>query len=95
MAELSEPAFARAPDIITTEVDGGFILLNPENWTYLEFDNIGNRIWDCLSEPRTLTALVEELQQEYSVDAETCKHDTEVFLRGLTDQGFVISPTTV
>jgi hypothetical protein len=88
MTELSEPVYARAPNIVSTEVDGKFVLLKPEDWTYLEFDDIGDRIWARLNEPLTVTCLVNLLLREYLSDAETCMADTERFLRDLADRGF-------
>jgi Coenzyme PQQ synthesis protein D (PqqD) len=89
-AGFGETVFARDPDVIGAEVAGEIILLNSRNWTYLDFDDIGARIWTLLQEPQTLSSLVDRLVREFSVDDVICQHDTEMFLRDLADKGFVV-----
>ena len=86
--------FARHPEVIGVEVSGEIVLLDSRNWTYLDFDDIGSRIWVLLKEPLTLPALVDKLTEEFAVDATACRRDTETFLQDLIKKGVVITAAT-
>ena len=86
-----ESVFARHPEVIGVEVSGEIVLLDSRNWTYLDFDDVGSRIWALLSEPLTLLALVDKLTEEFAVDATQCRRDTETFLQDLIRKGVVIT----
>jgi len=85
-----EPEFGRAPEVLGTEVAGEMVLLDSKNWNYVELDDIGSRIWELLNEPRTLSALVEELMREFAVSQEVCRCDTEAFLLDSIKNGIVV-----
>jgi hypothetical protein len=87
---VPERQYARTNDVITTEVGGEPILLHTGNWIYIEFDNIGGRIWTLLERPQTLSSLVEALTLEFAVDEATCRRDTECFIQDMAQQGFVV-----
>ena len=86
-----ERVFARHPEVIGVEVSGEIVLLDNRSWTYLDFDDIGSRIWVLLNEPLTLPALVDKLTAEFAVDAAACQRDTETFLQNLIDKGVVVT----
>ena len=81
--------FARAADVVGTEVGDETVLLNTASWTYLSFDAIGARIWALLETPRSTDALVAALLREFSVDEATCRHDAVVFLEDMQAKGFI------
>ncbi len=89
-----EIVFQRHPEVIGIEVSGEMVLLDSRNWTYLDFDDIGSRIWVFLSEPQTLPELVDKLTGEFAVDAMACRRDTETFLQDLIKKGVVITAPT-
>jgi hypothetical protein len=86
----TDPVYARNPDAIGVDVAGEIVLLNSKNWTYLDFDDIGSRVWVLLKEPHTLPALVEKLVDEYAVEPGACRHDTEIFLQEMIGKGAVL-----
>ena len=85
-----EAQFAHAPDVLGSEVSGEMVLLDSKNWNYAQLDDIGSRIWELLKEPRTLSALVEELIREFAVNEELCRVDTEAFLLDSIKNGIVV-----
>ena len=87
----AKPVFARHPEVVSVEVSGENVLLDSRNWTYLDFDDIGSRIWGLLDEPLTLPALVDKLMAEFAVDAGECQRDTQSFLQKLIDKGVVVA----
>lgn len=86
-----ELIFQRDPEVIGIEVSGEMVLLDSRTWTYLDFDDIGSRIWVLLNDPLTLSALVDKLTGEFEVDSAACRRDTETFLRDLIKKGVVIT----
>jgi hypothetical protein len=80
----------RNPDIIAADVSGETILLNPETWVYVHFNETAARIWECLDEPRRLDALVGTLVAEYQVNPSDCAHAIEEFVAGLSESGLLI-----
>lgn len=46
-------------------------------------NSLGAFLWDELSEPKDLDTLVRRITEEYEVDAETARRDTEEFLEEL------------
>jgi len=80
----------RNPDIIAAEVGEETILLNPETWVYVHFNETAARIWQCLDEPRTLDALVRTLVAEYQVDAADCAQAIEEWVADLSEGGVLI-----
>jgi Coenzyme PQQ synthesis protein D (PqqD) len=89
-----ETVFQRHPEVIGIEVSGEMVLLDSRSWTYLDFDDIGSRIWVLLNEPLTLPALVDKLTGEFDVDAAACRRDTEMFLQDLIKKGVVVTAAT-
>lgn len=81
--------YARATDIVATEVDGTAVLLNTQSWVYLDFDRVGTAIWDLLETPQTMPALVAALTAKFKVDEATCAADTKAFLDDMVAQGAV------
>jgi Coenzyme PQQ synthesis protein D (PqqD) len=86
-----EAMFARNPEVVAAGIGEEIVLLDSRNWNYVNFDEIGSRIWVHLEKPRTLSWLVEELVEEYATDHTVCRRDTEFFLRTLLKNGLVVS----
>lgn len=86
-----ELVFQRHPEVIGIEVSGEMVLLDSRTWTYLDFDDIGSRIWVLLNDPLTLSVLVDKLTEEFEVDSMACRRDTETFLQDLIEKGVVIT----
>ncbi|HXC56374.1 MAG TPA: PqqD family protein [Rhizomicrobium sp.] len=76
-------------DVVGTDVAGEPILLHTQNWTYLDFNPIGARIWTLLEKPQTVAALVTQLMAEFAVGEADCRRDTELFLQDMLQKGFI------
>lgn len=64
----------------TSEVDGEQILVDVDEGVLYGFDDIGREIWEALSEPRRPSEIVERLLDQYDVDRDTCRTQTNRFL---------------
>jgi hypothetical protein len=66
------------------------VVLN-EDLAYLGLDEVGQRIWDLIEEPRSLDAVVDTLLEEYDVDRATCERDVSAFVAALEDHKLVVT----
>lgn len=79
----------RTAELIETEIDGEMVALDVERGTCLGFNSTASRIWALIEEPRTLSAIVDRLAEEFDVDAAQCARDVEALLADLREQGLV------
>jgi hypothetical protein len=80
----------RNEHIIAAALAEETILLNAENWTYVQFNETAVRIWECLDEPRRLEDIVTDLLAEYAVEKPTCLRQVQEFAREMSGRGFII-----
>lgn len=73
---------SRTAGVVEAQFDEVRVLLN-DDLEYLGLDEVGQRIWELLDQPRTLDGLVAELTEEYDVSAADCTRDVEGFLAAL------------
>ena len=66
--------------IITARLNNEVSLLNEHNGMYYALDEIGSVIWDMISEPITLKAIINKLVSEYDITQEECERDVLRFL---------------
>ncbi len=64
------------------DVDGEIVALNLESGSYIHLNTSGSFIFNLLegSEPRTVGMAARSVQQEYDVDAETCRREVGEFV---------------
>lgn len=76
---------------VLREIAGDYVIV-PTGKSALEFNGLitvnelGAFIWNQLQEETTADRIVEAIQEEYEVDRETAKADTEEFLEVLVKQ---------
>lgn len=79
----------RSNEILLAELDGEVIMVGIEQSNYYGLGSVGSRIWELLEQPLTMAELLARLQEEYSIDQETCAKDTLVFLDNLLDHSLI------
>ena len=85
----------RNPEVCAAELDGEICLFEPTKAEYLNLNSTGSAIWNLLEKPMELDYLLEELQNRYDVDLETCRQQTEAFLGEAFKRGMLLEkPTT-
>ena len=85
----------RNPEVCAAELDGEICLFEPAKAEYLNLNSTGSAIWNLLEKPMELDYLLEELQNRYDVDLETCRQQTEAFLGEAFKRGMLLEkPTT-
>ena len=78
---------ARSEGLVTEEMDGGIVMLDPETDRYLRLNATGKLIWEALAEPATVGELAGELSERGGISRERAEADAAAFIEGLIDFG--------
>ncbi|HWU21089.1 MAG TPA: PqqD family peptide modification chaperone [Nocardioides sp.] len=73
---------SRTAGVVEAQFDDVRVLLN-DDLEYLGLDEVGQRVWSLLEQPRSLEGLVGVLTEEYDVSADDCARDVRAFLEAL------------
>jgi len=77
------------PHVIARQVGDEIVLLDLDNGTYFGLDPIGARIWELISQGRTLAAVCEVILDEYDVTREIIEQDLLKLVADLAAQRLV------
>ncbi|HEX5760474.1 MAG TPA: pyrroloquinoline quinone biosynthesis peptide chaperone PqqD [Thermoanaerobaculia bacterium] len=66
--------------VLTQQVAGTRVLLDPDSGRYYALDEISGRVWDLCDGSRDIGDIVTTLQDEYEAEPETVEHDVRRFL---------------
>jgi Coenzyme PQQ synthesis protein D (PqqD) len=72
-----------------TLVGDELVMMSTEEGNCYGLDPVGRRIWEIVSEPRTVTDICAELQVDYQVGAATCEAEVLAFLKELVEHRVV------
>lgn len=75
---------------IVSDMGGEKVMLSIRSGNYYNLGTIGGRIWDSLSRPIAIQALVEELTNEFSVGPAECETEVIAFLEQLRKEGLLL-----
>ena len=78
-----EVVIAQGDDQVSTVVDGETVLMNIGNGKYFQLDDIGSRIWTLIETPMAVSAVCDQLVQEFDVDRAACETDVLALLARL------------
>ena len=75
MAEALEDdtLIARAPDMITADLDENALVLNAESGNFIELNPVATRLWRFLETPLSLGALCDTVIGVYDVPRDACR----------------------
>ena len=81
----------RSPDVIAAEALGNAVLLNVTTWTYVNFNETGSWLWNCLDEPRTFGWLSAAAEEKFAGAPGDIAQDIQDFLRDLSEKGIILT----
>ena len=79
----------RAEDKISTELDGETVILDLAGGNYSGLNEVGTSIWNLLEKPKSFSAILSSLQQEYEMSENQCNSDMTTFLKELVDNDLI------
>ena len=74
---------------VASDLGGEVAILNFQTGVYHGLDEVGQRVWDQLQSPTTVSDLRAAILSEYVVDEETCNLDLKELLQQLLDAGLI------
>jgi hypothetical protein len=76
-----ETVIARRADLMVAELsETELVMLSIQRGSYYGMEETAKVIWDHLSEPRSVAALVDHLLTRFSVDRQTCEREVLAFV---------------
>ena len=77
------------PHVMSRLVGDETVLLDLESGLYFGLDGVGKRIWEVVSEGKTLAETIDLIVAEYDVVEEQAKDDVIEFTANLVDRGLL------
>jgi hypothetical protein len=85
-----ETHIARRADLMVAELsDNELVMLNIQRGSYYGMDDTAKAIWDYLTEPRSVAALVDHLLTCFAVDRQTCEREVLAFVNEMLNDEIV------
>ena len=78
-----------SPKVMARQVGDETVILDLNSGVYFGLDPIGARIWQLLSEDRTLAETCDVMLQEYEVDREKLESDMIALMETLKAHGLI------
>ncbi|MFK7867931.1 MAG: PqqD family protein [Roseobacter sp.] len=69
--------FLARPDIVDTDIGDDRVLLDLEKNTYFTLNPTAAEVWQAISQPQSLDALVTIVTEKFDVTADLCRPDVE------------------
>jgi hypothetical protein len=83
-------AYRWNPSVISTEFDGGAILLNVDNKHYYNLNETAFRIWQNFEKCQDLSEIGAKLAIEYEVDAEIVSESLSRIVKKLEKENLIL-----
>ncbi|MEX2461056.1 MAG: PqqD family protein [Paenibacillaceae bacterium] len=71
------------------QMDGEWIILNTDDYTVTQLNEIGGFCWSLLHQTQTLQSLIQAVHDKYEMVSEDVERDIEVFLSDLIKCGLL------
>lgn len=78
-----------ARDQVWCELVGEAVILNLRSGIYYGLNAVGARVWSLIQEPRTVSAVLSILLEEYEVEHDRCESDLLALLQDLADRELI------
>ena len=79
----------RAKDQVWCELAQEAVILNFKSGVYFGLNPVAARVWSLIQEPRTVSALLAMLLDEYDVAPDRCEHDLVALLADLAARDLI------
>jgi len=80
---------SRAKDILFSQFDEEFLAIDPQAGFIYSLNETASLVWELIAEPVSVDAVCNQLQEGFTVDAETCQKDIIELLSGLLNASLV------
>ena len=70
-------------------LDDEAVILDLQKSAYFGTEGVGRLVWEKMQSPITVSAMLDEIVEQYEVSMETAQDDLLVFLQHLLDQSLI------
>ena len=85
-----DTVIARGTKHVETRMGDETVMMSIEQGKYFAVGSTAQRIWECLAQPTTITAIVDRLIDEYEIERTQCMSEVTVFVAHLMDNGLTV-----
>jgi hypothetical protein len=85
-----ETVLSIPPQVMSRLVDDETVLLDLESGMYFGLDGVGKKIWDSVSEGRSIGEIISIIISEYEVDEDRAEADVIAFTSDLVERGLLL-----
>lgn len=75
---------------VSCEVGGEAVLLQMEQGVYYGLNPVAARVWQLIQTPRSISAIVSQVEQEFDVEPERCARDVLELVARLAQAKLVV-----
>lgn len=90
MMETNAAALRRSTDVLTSDINGEIVLLNPETGDCYSLTGVGATVWQAMSDTTTLDDVVAGVCEHFDVEPERAREDAQRFVEQLIDEGLAV-----
>jgi hypothetical protein len=80
----------RSPSPLASRVGDDLVLFSVNRGMYYGVPVVGRRIWDLMEDQVTVSAICDQLMEEFSVDREACESEVLDFIGQLEAEALVV-----
>jgi hypothetical protein len=80
---------AVASRVVGTELDGEFVMLDPDSGNYYGLNEVGSAVWRLIASPRRLDEVVAHVCATFEVAPDRCRADVEHLVSELANRQLV------
>ena len=84
------PRIRRAPDLITTQLDEGAVILDVARGDFIELSRSAAQLWAFLETPARMDRLCAMLIDRYEVPASLCARQVEAWIAQMQARGLLL-----
>jgi hypothetical protein len=85
-----ESRVQRSPSPLASRVGDDLVLFNARRGMYYGVPVVGRRIWDLMEDQVTVSAICDQLMQEFSVERDACESEVLDFIGQLEAEELVV-----
>jgi len=79
-----------AKDQVSCDLAGEAVILDMKSGIYYGLNPVGARIWSLIQEPRTVSAVLDMLLEQYDVETDHCEGDLFALLQDLATKNLIV-----
>lgn len=75
--------------IISSKMDDEVVMMSIEKGNYYGLNPVAAEIWEMLTEPMSVQAIIDRLMEDFEVDPEQCHAEVVAYLAKLVGEGLI------